>query len=155
MVAILRRPAPRLRPMSEADLGDIMDIERRAYEYPWTEGIFRDCLRVGCCCWVCVENGAIIGYAVMSMGAGEAHILNICVQPESRRRGIGRNLLTHMLELAHERNADVTVLEVRVSNAAAINLYRGMGFNEIGMRKAYYPAAYGQEDAIVLARNLP
>ncbi|HLA75795.1 MAG TPA: ribosomal protein S18-alanine N-acetyltransferase [Gammaproteobacteria bacterium] len=154
MSAILKYPAIRMRPMSEGDIDTIMSIERRAYDYPWTEGIFRDCLRIGYCCWVSLENNAIAGYSVMAVGGGESHILNICIRPESRKRGFGRSLLTHMLELAREHNAEMTVLEVRPSNEVALRLYRDLGFNEIGLRKFYYPAPHGKEDAIVLGKCL-
>lgn len=154
MSATLKYQAVQLRPMTERDVEAVMAIERRAYEYPWTDGIFRDCLRVGYCCWVCLENNSIAGYAIMSVGAGESHILNICIRPESRRRGLGRSLLSHMLDLARDHNADMVVLEVRFSNQAAIRLYENLGFNEVGIRKSYYPAPCGQEDALVLARSL-
>ena len=143
-----------LRPMTTDDIEVIMAIERRAYEYHWSEGIFRDCLHVGYCCWVCEEGGAIAGYAVMSVGAGESHILNLCVRPESRRRGLARHLLKHMLNIARGHQADTALLEVRPSNRDAIALYMAAGFNEVGIRKAYYPAANGKEDAIILALSL-
>lgn len=155
MSALLKQPALHFRPMDEDDIVTVMAIESRAYDYPWTEGIFRDCLRISYCCRMCVEDNTVVGYAIMSVGAGESHILNICVKPESRRRGIGRSLLTHMLELAHARAVDIVTLEARVSNHIAIKLYQDMGFNEVGIRKAYYPAANkGIEDAIILARTL-
>jgi len=155
MSALLKQPALHFRPMGEADIAAVMAIESRAYDYPWTEGIFRDCLRISYCCRMCMEDNDIAGYAIMSVGAGESHILNICVNPESRRRGIGRSLLTHMLELARAHEADIAVLEVRVSNHIAIKLYQDMGFNEVGVRKAYYPDANkGTEDAIILALSL-
>ncbi len=154
MSAILKYPEVRFRSMTEADLDAVKAIESRAYDYPWTEGIFRDCLRVGYCCWLCEENDSIAGYAVMSIGAGESHILNVCIRPESRRCGLGRTLLAHMLDIARARKADIAVLEVRPSNHAALKLYQDMGFNEVGMRKAYYPAAQGKEDAVILALEL-
>ena len=154
MSAILKQPTINLRPMNVADLNDIMGIERRAYDYPWTEGIFRDCLRIGYSCWMCEENYSVAGYAVMSVGAGESHILNICIRPESRQRGLGRMLLEHLLDLARQQGAEVTVLEVRNSNRVALKLYQDLGFNEVGTRKSYYPAPGGSEDAIILALSL-
>ncbi|MEO6697335.1 MAG: ribosomal protein S18-alanine N-acetyltransferase [Gammaproteobacteria bacterium] len=154
MSAVLKQPTLSLRPMNLSDLPAIMAIEHRAYEYPWTEGIFLDCLRVGYCCWVCVNGQEIVGYAVMSAGGGEAHVLNICVSPEYRHQGLGHRLLDHMLNLAQQYNSDTVLLEVRASNLAAIGLYRSMGFNEIGMRMGYYPAPNGKEDAVILARSL-
>jgi ribosomal-protein-alanine N-acetyltransferase len=152
--AILADQGSRLRPLSVADLDAVMAIEQRAYEFPWTKGIFRDCLRVGYCCW-CYENeGCIEGYGVMSVAAGESHILNLTVRPESQRRGVGRKLMTHFLQLARRHNADVVMLEVRPTNQAAIALYQQCGFNEIGVRRNYYPAENGREDALLLALSL-
>lgn len=140
--------------MSESDLPAVLAIERRAYDYPWSEEIFRVCLSVGYCCWVGAQDDAIDAYAIMSVGAGESHILNICVKPESRNQGLARNLLGHMLNLARQHQVSITFLEVRPSNQAALKLYRMVGFNEVGMRKSYYPAANGKEDALILALDL-
>ncbi|HEC16292.1 MAG TPA: ribosomal-protein-alanine N-acetyltransferase [Sedimenticola sp.] len=154
MSAILRSPLLRLRPMREADLGEVMAIEAQAYEFPWTPGIMRDCLRAGYCCWVCVLGERIVGYAIMSLAAGEANILNLCIHPELQGRGLGRKLLNRMLMLARRHDADTAFLEVRVSNEAAFALYDAAGFNEIGVRRNYYPAKEGKEDALVLAKTL-
>jgi len=149
------KPAPTgLRPMTEADLAAIMEIERSAYPFPWTRGIFRDCLHVGYCCWTYQRGGVVQGYGVMSVGAGEAHILNLCVRPASQRQGIGQLLLNHLLEIARQHKADIALLEVRPSNRPALNLYHELGFNEVGTRRAYYPAENGREDALILARSL-
>jgi len=131
-----------------------MEIEIRAYDFPWTEGIFRDCLRVGYCCW-CFENDEVVqGYGVMSAAAGESHILNLTVRPESQRQGIGSRLLKHFQQLARRHGADTLMLEVRPSNRNAISLYEKQGFNEIGVRRNYYPAENGREDALLLALSL-
>lgn len=140
--------------MHEGDVRAVMEIERRAYQFHWTEGIFRDCLRVGYCCWVMELAGAVAGYGVMSLVVGEAHLLNICIAPEWQRRGYGRFLLGHFTALAEERGASQMFLEVRLSNAPALALYRSEGFNEVGMRKNYYPDEQGREDALILARDL-
>jgi len=132
-----------------------MDIEVRAYGFPWTEGIFRDCIRVGYCCWCYEVNGVIHGYGVMSVAAGESHILNLSVRPDSQRQGVGTKLMKHFLQLARRHNADTVMLEVRPSNTPAIRLYEKLGFNEIGVRRKYYPADGGQrEDALLLALSL-
>lgn len=146
--------AGRFRPMTETDLSAIMNIELAAYPFPWTEGILRDCLRVGYNCWVYEADGAIQGYWVMSVAAGEAHILNLCVRPALQGRGLGRKLLTHIIALARRHGADTLLLEVRPSNQAALALYRNSGFNEVGMRRGYYPADQGREDALILALAL-
>ena len=99
-----------------ADLDAVMEIESSAYDFPWTQGIFRDCLRVGYCCWCYEIDGLIQGYGVMSVAAGESHILNISVRPESQRQGIGSKLMKHFLQLARRHDADTVMLEVRPSN---------------------------------------
>ena len=137
-----------------ADLDAVMEIESRAYDFPWTQGIFRDCLRVGYCCWCYEIDGLIQGYGVMSVAAGESHILNISVRPESQRQGIGSKLMKHFLQLARRHDADTVMLEVRPSNKLAIKLYEKLGFNEIGVRRNYYPAHRGREDALLLALSL-
>lgn len=144
----------RLRPLVADDLEAIMEIERRAYRFPWTAGIFRDCLRVGYCCWCYERDGRIDGYGVMSVAAGESHILNLTVRPEAQRQGIGVRLMRHFLQLARRHNADMVMLEVRPSNTPAVRLYEKMGFNEIGRRRNYYPASEGREDALLLALSL-
>lgn len=144
----------RLRPVTPDDLDAIMEIEHRAYRFPWTAGIFRDCLRVGYCCWCYERNDRIEGYGVMSVAAGESHILNLTVRPESQRQGIGAKLMRHFLQLARRHNADIVMLEVRPSNTPAVRLYEKMGFNEVGVRRNYYPADQGREDALLLALSL-
>jgi [ribosomal protein S18]-alanine N-acetyltransferase len=145
---------PALRPMQPADLGTVLEIELRAYPFPWTRGIFEDCLRAGYPCWVLQDGARIIGYAVLSVAAGEGHVLNVCVDPALQRRGHGRRLLHALLHLARGRGAQRLFLEVRPSNPAAIALYESEGFNEIGRRPRYYPAHDGREDAIVMAMEL-
>ena len=154
MSAVVAAPVPRWRPMHEGDVRAVMDIERRAYQFHWTEGIFRDCLRVGYGCWVMELGGQVAGYGIMSLVVGEAHLLNICVAPEWQNQGYGRQLLEHFLELARERGASRMFLEVRLSNLAALSLYRDVGFNEVGSRKNYYPGERGREDALILAKDL-
>lgn len=140
--------------MQDADLEAIMEIERRSYPYPWTRLIFSDCLRAGYSCWICERQGVIEGYGVTSIGAGESHLLNLCVRPESQQQGIGRKLLLHLISLARRHNAEMMFLEVRPTNRVARALYESMGFNELGSRREYYPAGHGREDALILARVL-
>ncbi|NLO79854.1 MAG: ribosomal protein S18-alanine N-acetyltransferase [Xanthomonadaceae bacterium] len=155
MSAALSEETPRIRRMTADDLDTVIEIERRAYPFPWTPGIFRDCLRVGYGAWVCLLGERIVGYALMSSGGGEAHLLNLCVDPDYQRRGLGRLLLEHVLRQAGRTGADQIFLEVRPSNVAALQLYHAMGFIEVGRRKGYYPAERGREDALVLARYIP
>lgn len=143
-----------LRPMREADLDAVMAIEVRAYPYPWTLGILRDCLRADYPAWVLLHDGAVIGYFLMSLAAGEAHVLNVCVAPERQGHGHGRRLLRAILQIARGRGAQRVFLEVRPSNTGAIALYFDIGFNEIGRRPRYYPAKDGREDALVMAIEL-
>jgi ribosomal-protein-alanine N-acetyltransferase len=154
MSAVLKHPMLRLRPMAEDDLDAVSRVEQAAYSHPWTIGIFRDCLRVGYCCWVCTLGEDTIGYGVMSVAAGECHLLNLCVHPDWQRHGIGRKLLRRMLGLGRQHHADTVFLEVRMSNTAAIRLYHSEGFNEVAQRRGYYPCASGREDALVFAKTL-
>lgn len=144
----------KLRPMTESDLAEVLVIENRVYEYPWSEGIFRGCLRAGNCCWIIRETEQLIAYGVMSVAAGESHLLNLCVHPEHTRRGYGGALVGHLQKLAVRHRAEVMFLEVRPSNIGALNLYRNIGFSEVGLRRGYYPAQRGREDAMVMARDL-
>ena len=147
-------PLPRLRALHARDLDALMRIENEAYEFPWTEGIFRDCLAAGYECWVLEEAGALLGYGVLSAAAGEAHVLNVCVAAAYRGRGLGRLLVRRLLDLARWHRAQQVFLEVRPSNPNAIALYHSEGFNEIGRRTNYYPAKKGREDAIVMGLEL-
>lgn len=143
-----------LRLMREEDVPVIMAIEERVYPFPWTAGIFRDCMRAGYSCYVLDRSEEVIGYAVMSVGAREAHILNVCVSPAARGVGYGRIMMDKMISLARRLQADMMFLEVRPSNEPARRLYASMGFHEIGTRPGYYPAKDGREDALILARQL-
>jgi len=154
MSAILKDPLLIMRPLQDADVGEVMVLEGLAYPFPWTEGIFRDCLRVGYSCWAYTLGQRIIGYGVMSVAVGEAHILNICIHPEFRRQGLGRRLLQRLLTRARKHGADTAFLEVRASNRTALHLYLDLGFNEVGLRRGYYPLRQGREDAVMLALSL-
>lgn len=155
MSAILQAAPVRLRPMNETDIDAVMAIETDIYPYPWTIGIMRDCLRVGYCCWLAEQEGQVVGYCIMSIAAGESHLLNICLHRDWQGQGIAGQLMKNMLNLAKRHGAEVCLLEVRPSNTRAIGLYEKFGFAEIGLRKSYYPAEVGREDALVLARQLP
>lgn len=154
MSALANTALSRLRPMMKADLKEVMAIELRAYDFPWNKGIFWDCIRAGYRCRVLEVRGYIGSYGVMSVGAEEAHILNLCVRPEWRRRGLARRMLDELLELARVDGAREAFLEVRPSNDAALRLYRTTGFTRVGVRRAYYPAKDGREDAWVMAKGL-
>ena len=143
-----------LRAMRTTDLETVMQNELAAYEFPWTQGNFRDCLLAGHGCWVLERDGKIIGHGVLSTGAGEAHILNACIAPRHQGRGHGRHLILRLVDAARWHRVARVFLEVRPSNPAALHLYETIGFNEIGRRPGYYPARKGREDAIVMAMEL-
>jgi ribosomal-protein-alanine N-acetyltransferase len=140
--------------MTEADVAEVFAVERASYQFPWSEGIFRDCLRVGYVCRVLALENRVIGYGVMSVGAGEAHILNLCVADACRCRGLGRRMLVYLLERGAAAGMSEAFLEVRPSNTAAIRLYQAIGFEQVGMRRGYYQAVGGREDAAVLRLTL-
>lgn len=142
----------RMRPMLVADLDAVHAIEQAAYEFPWTRGILADCLRSGYSSWVCeARQGEMVGYSFLSLGAGEGHILNVCVSPEWRGRGAGRHMVDQLLTIATAAGLGELFLEVRPSNKAAIGLYKGFGFRRIGTRPNYYRSASGREDALVFS----
>lgn len=147
--------AHRTRPVTEADLPRIGRIELASYEYPWSAGNFSDSLHAGYSMWVREADGEVIGYYVMMVAAGEAHLLNLTIAPCWRRQGLGRDLLDHSLARASDHQATSVFLEVRVSNEAAIGLYRTHGFTDLAVRRAYYPARNGREDALIMTRALP
>lgn len=146
--------AVQFRPMRQADVLLVADMEQRAYAFPWTAGIFNDCLVAGYQCWVVESADALLGYAVLGIGADEAHLLNLCIDPALQGGGLGRRLLRRMIDLARWHMADRVFLEVRPSNLAAIALYASEGFQRIGQRPRYYPAKEGREDAVVMAIEL-
>ena len=146
--------AHHLRPMTEADLPRIHRIELASYEYPWTLGNFADSMNAGYSMWVREAEGEIIGYYIMMAAAGESHLLNLTIAPIWRRHGLGRDLLEHCMACACHHKADSMFLEVRTSNSAAIALYHSSGFVDLAVRRAYYPARQGREDALIMKREL-
>lgn len=154
MAANLQEPISNFRAMRPQDLEAISRIELSAYPHPWTLGIFRDCLSSGYECWVLERSGELIGYGVLSVASGEAHVLNLCVAPSEQGAGLGRRILSRLLDLARWHHAERVFLEVRPSNTHAIALYDRVGFNEIGRRPNYYPGKRGREDALVMAMEL-
>lgn len=139
-----------IRGMTAADLDAVMAIENVIYTHPWTRGNFIDSLNTGSHCWILEWQGVLVGYAVLTLGAGEAHLLNLSVSLAWQRRGLGRELLMYVFDFIKQNKVSLMFLEVRVSNAAARALYAQSGLREIGTRRGYYPAQAGREDAIVL-----
>lgn len=154
MITPLERLPAVVRRMGHEDIPGVSDIERRSYDFPWSHGVFRDCLLAGYNCLVLAHDEQTIGYAILSVAAGEAHILNLCIDPRHRAMGYGGRLLDEMLVIARAAEVTEIFLEVRPSNAAAIKLYRKKGFHRIASRPSYYQATDGREDAAVFARKL-
>lgn len=154
MAAVLI-PRVAVRAMARRDLDAVDAIETASYPFPWTRGIFQDCLRVGYRCHVLDVDDAVAGYGVVSHAFEEAHLLNLCIHPDHRRSGLARLLLDHVVREAQVASANRLFLEVRPSNEAAVALYRRRGFRKIGRRPGYYPDGEGREDAIVMVLHLP
>ena len=154
MSAVLKIPGLSMRPMRAGDVAAVLETEKAAYEMPWDEEIIADCLRVGYSCWVAEIGALVVGHGTLTIGAGECHVLNLCIHPQWQGIGLGRRMLRRLLMVARIQGADTAFLEVRESNAPALGLYRSEGFCEIGTRRGYYPARNGREDAIVLALAL-
>ena len=144
------KPQYQFRAMSIADLDAIMEIEPHIYSHPWTRGNFADSLKSEHSAWVLLHDKKIVGYALMMMVLDEAHLLNLSISKAYQKQGFGRLLLEHMIDIARALNAANMFLEVRASNISAIALYENIGFNEMAVRRGYYPAHHGREDAILM-----
>lgn len=140
--------------MLDSDVPAVMVIEEQVYPHGWSAGIFHDCLRVRYSCWVMELEEQLIGYGILSAGGGEAHILNIAIDPRFQGQGLGRSFLQFLLETARHHGADTVFLEVRPSNRSALYLYESLGFNQVGLRRDYYPSDKGREDAIIMALSV-
>lgn len=136
------------------DVAYVLTVENEVYPYPWTERILQDCIRVGYDCWLSLENDAIVAHAVVSVAAGESHLLNLSVSAKHQGKGIGKAFIDFLIDTVRSKNATVMLLEVRPSNLQAISCYDAVGFNEIGCRKNYYPTANGKEDALLYAKEI-
>ena len=151
-------PAPQqvlLLPMSRGDLAEVVELERQSQAFPWSERHFTDALAAGYPAWVLRQAGSLKGFCVSMVAPDEVHLLVIAVTPQARRQGLGRQLLEQVCMLGRQCAALRVLLEVRPSNTRAISFYRNQGFDQIGTRRAYYPAAKGErEDAWVMSRSL-
>jgi [ribosomal protein S18]-alanine N-acetyltransferase len=141
---------PKFRAMLPDDVDDVVTIERSASGTPWTPEVFRACIRVGYHCAVVEVEHKVVGYTVMAVEAGAAHILNLCIAPMHRGRGLGRAALDYVVALARAREVERILLEVSPTNRIAQRLYRSAGFTHVGRHKHYYQTEHGHEDAIVL-----
>jgi len=153
MSAELKPALAVIREMRQSDLNSVATIEQGAYDFPWSPGIFRDCLLAGYSSVVLEHGGKVIGYGIVSVAAGEAHLLNLALSESARGMGNGRRLLEYLMELARRAGAEGMYLEVRPSNARAIALYERNGFEVVGRRRGYYRARGGTEDAVVLVHR--
>lgn len=142
------------RRMTPEDLEQVMTVELDVYEFPWTEGIFSDCMRVGYFCWMALDEETVVGHAVISVVADESHMLNLSIAREHQHRGYGSQFVDFLINEARNHHAKSMLLEVRPSNQVAITCYNNAGFNEVGCRKDYYPASRGREDALLLALHI-
>ena len=147
-------PQLTFRRMTLADLERVMRVEEEVYDFPWTRRIFSDCIRVGYLCWLALRGDEVVGHAVISVTAGESHMLNLSIARAHQRRGYGRQFIEFLVRQARDRQAETMLLEVRPSNTAAIHCYNAAGFSEVGSRKDYYPAPDGREDALLFARQI-
>ena len=132
-----------------------MEIEQAAYPFPWTLGIFQDCLRVGYQANGLLYGDQILGYSMLTAAAGEAHLLNLCIDPQWQRLGLGQLMLEHAIRWAREIGSESIYLEVRPSNRGGILLYRKNGFRVVGERPDYYRAENGRENALVMKCDIP
>lgn len=153
MSAVLK-PVIELRPMRADELPAVMAIENAIYAFPWTLGNFRDSLAAGYHCAAYLRDGGLIGYAVLMLASGEAHLLNLSIAAACQRRGYGSALLRHLCASARQQGARLMFLEVRPSNAGGLRLYERHGFRRVGLRRDYYPAPGGREDALILSLPL-
>ncbi|HVG05636.1 MAG TPA: ribosomal protein S18-alanine N-acetyltransferase [Burkholderiaceae bacterium] len=155
MSALPKPDLDRYAPMVEADLHEVVAIETDIYPFPWTRGNFLDSVRSGYSVWVLRDRqAALVAYAVMTLMIDEAHLLNLSVARASQREGVGWRTLEWMAEVARGYGARTMLLEVRPSNASAVRMYERYGFEKIGVRRGYYPAASGREDAVVMRVSL-
>lgn len=154
MISQIEEISVHVRGMTYDDLTSVSDIERRSYDFPWSHGVFRDCLLAGYVCLVLDRDDQVIGYTILSVAAAEAHILNLCVDPGFRGLGYGERLLNELVDRARHAEVDAIFLEVRPSNANALALYRKKGFRKIAKRPAYYQSKQGREDADVLSLQI-
>ena len=145
---------PLIRQMNADDLDRVFKIEQDAYPFPWTRGIFEDCIRVGYDCCALQAGPRMIAYSICSHVAGESHLLNLCVASQWQRNGYGNLMLDHIIRNARLRQCTSMFLEVRPSNPTGIGLYERKGFFVLGIRPGYYRAAVGREDAIVMRLDL-
>ena len=143
----------RLRPMRDADVPDVHRLEVISQPFPWPLWFFRRQLRANASCWVLEADEGIIGFGIVAFVKDQAHIMNMCVAPGYRRRGLGRRLMLHLLQLARQRHCRRTWLEVRRTNRPAVLLYRKLGFRARKIHKGMYLTPRGRMNGVVMVRT--
>lgn len=141
-------------PMNESDLEAVAALDGSVQDFPWSRGNFADSLAAGHSVWVCRIGGDLVGFSVVMLVVDEAHLLNVAVGRRYQGKGYGARLLLHAMQQARLDGGGKLLLEVRPSNRRALELYQHFGFRQIGVRRGYYPAAAGREDALVFEREL-
>jgi [ribosomal protein S18]-alanine N-acetyltransferase len=142
------------RAIREGDIDAIASIERDVYVFPWSAGNFRDSLLSGYQCWGCWSDDELIGYAIILVSLDEAHLLNFAVSRGWQNQGVGTRFLTFLINESKRMCCEMLYLEVRPSNVIGRRLYERFGFQQLGLRRNYYPAAAGREDALFLGLNI-
>lgn len=141
--------------MQAQDIDNVLAIEQTANEFPWQRKSFEDSLKSGHIAWVFHQQSEqIVGFAIVQAVLDETHLLNVCVEPTAQGKGLGKTIVQHVIDHAKSVSAVIILLEVRRSNERAQQLYLQAGFNEMSVRKGYYPAEQGREDAILMAMDL-
>lgn len=144
----------RFRPMHRRDLETVYALETRCQSYPWPRWYLRKTLRGKSSGWLLEQDGKAIGFGIVDFTRRRAHILNMCVAPGYRQRGLGERIMRKLLQAARQRQARQVRLEVRETNTPAIRLYRKLGFHRMRIRKHYYLKRRGRENGIVMMRRL-
>jgi [ribosomal protein S18]-alanine N-acetyltransferase len=142
------------RAIRDDDIAAIALIERDVYVFPWSAGNFRDSLLSGYQCWGCWADGDLIGYAIILVSLDEAHLLNFAVSRSWQNQGVGTRFLTFVINESKRMCCEMLYLEVRPTNVIGRRLYERFGFQQLGLRRNYYPATTGREDALFLGLNI-
>ncbi len=143
----------RIVPMTADHLDELERLERICFSRPWSKRMLGEELDNACAAFLVAEDsdtGAVLGYAGLLAMMDEGYITNVAVFPEYRRRGIAAKIIEVFMNFASANKLAFLTLEVRPSNTAAIALYQGFGFEEVGRRKNYYDLP--KEDALILTR---
>jgi [ribosomal protein S18]-alanine N-acetyltransferase len=155
MSAVFKPHEAQFEPITEERLDDVIAVENRVYDHPWTRGNFADSLRAGYQAQLLAADGVVLGYFVAMKGVDEVHLLNLTVAPEHQGEGWGRLMLDALAVWARGQGAQWLWLEVRVSNTRAQRIYERQGYRRVGERKKYYPFTQGRrEDAVVMSLRL-